>query len=452
MLNKHQLLILITLISMMSGCAFQPKNTHDYSAKIEQEQSLPAWQQQTDATSLTSLNELIASPSLDELLQSAYAHNPSLQQTFITLNIRRTQLEQTDAARLPQISAGAGANRSKNSDDSFSSNVSISWQADLWGKLKANSQAATKDVMQQQLLYQSARDTLTAEVMKAWLNLTATSHAIAIEKRRLQTLEQNERYILQRYRNGIGTLQDLDNARSSSAQSKADLALNEEYYRQQQRDLKQLIGETNKEDIPTASHYPDVKLALADLPAQTLARRPDLQAAYLAIEANQYRTEVAYKQLLPSLDITAALQDAASSPNSALMVSPLWSLLGQLTAPIYQGGELRAAAKEAELNEAYSYQSYRDTLLTAINEVEQYLSLETNLASREQHIATALQSAQNSLAQYQKSYRTGLVDILDLLTVQQQTYNLEASLDNLVYLRLINRINLGLALGLGTQP
>ncbi|HEC73693.1 MAG TPA: TolC family protein, partial [Methylophaga aminisulfidivorans] len=186
--------------------------------------------------------------------------------------------------------------------------------------------------------------------------------------------------------------------------------------------------------------------------AQTLARRPDLQAAYLAIEANQYRTEVAYKQLLPSLDITAALQDAASSPNSALMVSPLWSLLGQLTAPIYQGGELRAAAKEAELNEAYSYQSYRDTLLTAINEVEQYLSLETNLASREQHIATALQSAQNSLAQYQKSYRTGLVDILDLLTVQQQTYNLEASLDNLVYLRLINRINLGLALGLGTQP
>ncbi len=449
--RQCMLMTLLNAVLLLSGCASM-STSPDYQTKIQQEQTLPAWSQSDEAESVISLNSLIASAQLNQLVETAIQHNPTLQQTWLTLQIRQTQLQQTDAARQPQISAAAGATRSENADDNFTSRIDISWQADLWGKLKANSQAATQDVNEQALLYQAARDSLSAEVMKAWLNLTATSHAITIEKQRLNTLEQNERYIVQRYRNGIGTLEDLDNARSSSAQSRANLAAFQEDYRQQQRDLKTLLGQTNTADIEAPASYPEVKLAWADLPEQTLARRPDLQAAYIAIKADQLRTEVAYKELLPSLDIGAALEDAASSPHQALMGSPLWSLLAQLTAPIYQGGQLRAAAKEAELNEAYSYQRYRETLLTAVNEVEQYLSLEQNLLTRQQHIADALKSAQNSLEQYQTSYRTGLVDILDLLTVQQQTYNLEATLDNLIYQRLINRINLGLALGLRTTP
>ncbi len=439
---------LATLL-LLSACVSIP-DSPDYQQQITQQQTIPAWSQSSEAIPVISLNRLIDSEQLNQLLETAIDNNPTLQQTWLTLQIRQAQLQQTEAAQKPQISAGANASRSKNSGDSFNSNFDINWQADLWGKLKDSSQAASKDVAEQALLYQAARDSLSAEVMKAWLNLTATSHAISIEMQRLKTLEQNETYILQRYRNGIGTLQDLDNARSSSAQSRANLAANQEDYQQQQRDLKQLLGLNNSHDIVAPDVYPSVKLALADLPEQTLARRPDLQAAYAAIESQQLQTKVAYKQLLPSLNIGAALEDAASSPHQALMASPLWSLLAQLTAPIYRGGELRAAAKEAELNEAYSYQSYRETLLTAINEVEQYLSLEQNLLTRQQHISDALKSAQNSLKQYQTSYRTGLVDILDLLTVQQQTYNLEATLDNLIYQRLINRINLGLALGLRT--
>lgn len=447
--RQSKVLTILSAILLLSACVSMPASP-DYKQQIEQQQALPAWSQSADAIPVVSLNSLIDSEQLNQLLETAINNNPTLQQTWLTLQIRQARLQQTDAARKPQVSAGASATRSENASDNFTSNIDISWQADLWGKLKNNSQAASKDVAEQALLYQAARDSLAAEVMKAWLNLTATSHAIEIEQQRLKTLEQNESYILQRYRNGIGTLEDLDNARSASAQSRANLAANQEDYRQQQRDLKQLLGLSNSKDIVAPDKYPPVELALADLPEQTLARRPDLQAAYTAIEANQLRTKVAYKQLLPNLDLGAALKDAASSPHQALMASPLWSLLAQLTAPIYQGGELRAAAKEAELNEAYSYQSYRETLLTAINEVERYLSLEQNLMTRQQHISAALKSAQNSLQQYQTSYRTGLVDILDLLTVQQQTYNLEATLDNLIYQRLINRINLGLALGLGT--
>ncbi|KGM06397.1 RND efflux system, outer membrane lipoprotein, NodT family [Methylophaga thiooxydans] len=425
----------------------------DYLQQIQHEQSqVTPWTQINTATTQTALTDLIQSESLDQLLETAFANNPSLQQTLLTLQIRQAQLSQTDAARLPQISAGFSAANEQDTTASYSSNISINWQLDLWGKLKADSQAASLDIEQQQLLYQSARDTLASQVINAWLNLTATQHAIEIEQKRLSTLTQNETFILQRYRSGIGNLEDLDNARSAVSQSKASLENNRESYRQQHRQFRQLLGQSELPSIIETPTYPEVQLSLADMPQQTLARRPDLQAAYIAIQAASLRTEVAYKDLLPSLDLGAALTDSASTPHESLLASPVWSLLGQLTAPLFQGGELRAATEIAELNTAYSYQSYRETLLTAINEIEQTLSLETTLDIQQQHIRQALKNSQNSLEQYQRSYRNGLVDILDLLAVQQQTYDLEAQLDDLIYQQLSNRINLGLALGLGVTP
>lgn len=445
----RRLCSLLPTLYFVTACVAMPAQ-EDYLQQIQHEQSqVNPWTQINTATTQTALTDLIQSESLDQLLETAFANNPSLQQTLLTLQIRQAQLSQTDAARLPQISAGFSAANEQDTTASYSSNISINWQLDLWGKLKADSQAASLDIEQQQLLYQSARDTLASQVINAWLNLTATQHAIEIEQKRLSTLTQNETFILQRYRSGIGNLEDLDNARSAVSQSKASLENNRESYRQQHRQFRQLLGQSELPSIIETPTYPEVQLSLADMPQQTLARRPDLQAAYIAIKAASLRTEVAYKDLLPSINLGAALTDSASTPHESLLASPVWSLLGQLTAPLFQGGELRAATEIAELNTAYSYQSYRETLLTAINEIEQTLSLETTLDIQQQHIRQALKNSQNSLEQYQRSYRNGLVDILDLLAVQQQTYDLEAQLDDLIYQQLSNRINLGLALGLG---
>lgn len=192
-------------------------------------------------------------------------------------------------------------------------------------------------------------------------------------------------------------------------------------------------------------------LPLTDLPEQTLQRRPDLKAAYLAIEAAGFRTQVAYKDMLPTLRLEAALTDGGPSLSDALLRDPVWSLLGQLSAPLFRGGELRAAAQAAELTTAQRYQAFRETLLTAVQEVEDAIDQETSLARQQDHLQEALASARRTLDQYRQKYRTGLVSLLDLLEVQQQLYDLQAQLDDLTYQRLDNRIGLGLALGLGTK-
>jgi len=353
------------------------------------------------------------------------------------------------ADQLPELSYDTSVGKDEGSSESYSGSLTVSWQLDLWQKLADTSKAAAMDEAGQQELLIEARDSLAAQVMKEWLGLIADQHAIKIEEKRLEILEQNEGHILQRYRNGIGSLEDLDSARSSTAVSKATLEEYQENLAQAQRTLKTLLGRTGTDSIIVPESYPAVITPLADLPEQTLARRPDLKAAFFAIEAADVRTTVAYKDLLPTISLKAALEDLSDSPESMLLSDPVWTLLGQLTAPLFQGGSLRAAAEIAELETAQYYQIYRKTLLDAINEVENGLSLEQSLTRRQQHIKSSLTSARNSLLRYQENYKAGLVDILDLLTVQAKTFDIAAQLDNLIYERLINRIELGLALGLG---
>ncbi|HAD30327.1 MAG TPA: RND transporter, partial [Methylophaga sp.] len=97
---------------------------------------------------------------------------------------------------------------------------------------------AELDITEQNLLYQSARDTLAAEVMQVWLTLIAQQRAINIEQQRNDSLQQTESFILQRYRQGLGTLEDLDLARSAVATSSASVESLTENYRQQSIQLK----------------------------------------------------------------------------------------------------------------------------------------------------------------------------------------------------------------------
>tara|TARA_R100001591_G_scaffold57440_2_gene67064 strand:+ start:4587 stop:5957 length:1371 start_codon:yes stop_codon:yes gene_type:complete len=433
---------------MLSACSITPEQP-DYVELISVEQQrVNEWQNLSQQTHVAYLNDLVDSDMFDELLKIAMQSNPDLQQMLLTLQIRQSQRIQASGEKRPFISAGASAQNSSDSDTRFGADLSVSWQADLWGKLADNERAADLDITEQSLLYQSARDTLAAEVMQVWLTLIAQQRALDIEQQRQASLQQTEFFILQRYRQGLGTLEDLDSARSAVASSSADIEALTESFRQQTIQLKTLVGQVNNPEFTLPADYPDVVIPAIDLPEQTLNRRPDLRAAYAAIQASSARTEVAYKDLLPSLSLQAVLEDVGSSPRASLFTAPVWSLLGQLTAPLYQGGQLRAEAEIRELETAISYQQYRDTLLNAVTEIEQALSQEQALVKQQQHIETALASAENNLRQYQANYRSGLLTILDLLTVQQQTYNLQAQLDDLIYQRLLNRISLGLALGL----
>lgn len=442
----------LPLTLLLSACSTFDHADGGLADRAEADRSeVAAWPALSEAENAGSLDALIPSDNLAALVHEALVANPGLRQTWLTLRTRQAELRQTTGDRWPGLEAGLSGSRDENAAAGYTGSVSIDWEVDLWGKLADEQAAAMADVAEERGLYQSARDTLAGEVMSAWVGLIAQRRAVAIQSRRLETLKTNQALIIDQYRAGLGSLEDLDTARSNVASARATLEEQRETLAQRRRSLAEMLGRSSAERIAVPDDFPETLLVRPELPEQTLARRPDLQAAYAAIEAAERRTDVAYKDLLPSLDVTAALEDVAETPHEALLGDPLWSLLGQLTAPLFQGGRLKAAADIAELEAAQAYQAYRETLLEAVGEVQDAIGLETSLARRQADTAEALASARRSLGQYTERYRAGLVDLVDLLDVQQQTYDLEASRNDLIESRLTNRIDLGLALGLGVN-
>jgi len=409
------------------------------------------WNDLDKVAPVSYLTDLIQDAQLNVLIQQALEANPSLKQTQLTLQASLWSIKDQHGDSLPTVEAGFSADKTEGDSIGYDADLTISWELDLWRKLADSEQASAKSLASDEALYQASRDTLVANVIKSWLAITAKQHAVDIEQKRLTLLEANEKLIQKRFRNGLGDLEELDAARTSTSQSKSDLVEFQEDLAIEIRTLQLYLGSTDPLTFIANADYPDVGLSFSDLPEQALQRRPDLKAAYLDIEAAGLNTTVAYKDMLPSISLSATLSETAASPSGALFGSPIWSLLAQLTQPLYQGGQLKAAAEIAKLQTAQAYQAYRDTLLTAVNEVESTLGQERVLSLQEQHIRDALNSSKKNLTQYEKKYRTGLIEISDLIDVQTTTFDLEAQLDDIIYQHLSNRVDLGLALGLGVN-
>lgn len=405
------------------------------------------------ATQQAYLTDLVDVPELNLFIEQALRTSPSLQQNVVALNIAYAQQGVTAADRLPTLDASFSGKAEEDSNDTYTTELTVGWELDLWQKLADSNHAAMKDIASSQASLQGAQDLVVANIMRTWLEISLRQQLIYIEQQRLSVLENNETLVLDRYRVGLGSLEELDNAKTNSASTRSTLADYQEQLASSKRSLVLLSGQwTGDEWMLTISDtFPQVLNPLDTMPDQDLARRPDLQSAFLNIEAEELRTDAAYKAMLPSISLSASLSDMAESPSEALLTGPLWSALGQISAPLFQGGKLKAQAEIAELTTEQNYWAYQETLLNAVNEVENALGQESSLEKQQQHLTHALQSAQRSFASYEEKYRQGLVDIFDLLTVQQQTYDLEAQLTQTIYNRLVNRVDLGLALGLGAS-
>ena len=413
------------------------------------------WQAQDataeDASQLTDLVDIEAIPNLTNFIQEALNNNANLQQTLVTLRTAQVAIDVAEADQNVNLSAGSSASKAKNENSGYSNNLNISWELDLWQKISNGVSAANFQAASAEAAYQSARDSLVANVLREYINILSQQQLLNIERARLTVFENNETVILNRYRTGLGSLDDLDTARTSSATIQATLAQYEYNLATARRTLAVLLGRQDQSltELDQSSSFPDVLLPLANLPKQNLSRRPDLQAAYYTLKASEFEVDIAYKALLPSINLSAALSDSASSATDALFTNPLWSLLGQMTAPLFQGGALRAQVEIEKLASVNVWWLYQELLLNAVQETQNALDNERALAERKKYTSMAIDNAERSVKTIEGQYRQGLANILDLVSVYNSRFDLQSQLIQLQASQLQNRINLGLALGLG---
>ena len=184
------------------------------------------------------------------------------------------------------------------------------------------------------------------------------------------------------------------------------------------------------------------------IPVNILERRPDLRAAKARLLGAGYDSQAADKDLLPSFTLTA------NGSNSSVGFSDMfdldnifWTVLGNLTQPIFQGGRLRYSAKaQAALFEAEK-QNFTRIVLDAFREVEDALSSERSLKKRVEHTTKAAENAVAAADVALDQYSRGLIKISVLLDSQRQSLNQQSQLLSIRKQRINNRITLHLALG-----
>lgn len=355
----------------------------------------------------------------------------------VELSTTRTEITQTAAA-------GAGV-RGRND---YRAGVSAAYEIDLWGRIGAGRDAARIDAILRADERDAAAMSIAAEIARAWFDL-AEQHAQA--ELLLAQIATNEHLLAvmeARFRAGQVGAADVLRQRQLLAATRGERALVEAGRAVQEHRIAVLIGAPpGTIELPAHIALPE-RPPLPDIgvPADVVARRPDVRASYAAILAADRRLAVAKADRYPRLTLTGA---SAFTAREIRDVFDNWlaTFTAALVAPIIDG---RRRSAEVEYQRALVEErahGYAETVLASLAEVEDALARERALSSYLTHIEEQLDLAQAAAERLRQQYRHGAVGFLDVLDAVSSQQTLERARAVAVRDALEQRVALHRAVG-----
>jgi len=420
------LLLLITL----SACSpFAPQQRHGDEVELPQQFSL----YRNTVEQPTKWWTDFAWEDLDGLIDKALAQNLSLQESWARLQQAQANVTISSADKWPYLYYSDEASHSRqqeegdsqfNTTNSFSLALASSYEVDLWGRVAANIQADTLTAQASADDWHTARLTIAAQVAQTWINLVAQNGLVPLAQQRWQRAVQQLQLLQLRYQQGMATGMDVAEQQRRVAEYRALILPMEEQQQQLAYELALLVGElpswrwsASQTTLPQFTTPTNI-----GIPADLLAQRPDVRAAGLRLQAADWYVSAAQAERLPALSLSASLSNYSSHLNE-LFDNWLANLAASVTGPIFDAGQRRAAVDSARAIVDERLANYKQTVLTAMSEVETALMQERKRAQELQAINTQLEHQRNLCAQQQRRYINGDGGYLAFLE-SQQTFNL----------------------------
>ncbi len=400
--------------------------------------------------------------NLTALIREAWSNSPDLSGTSRIVEMAREQAVMAGADRLPQASLGLSGTRSKRNlvgflpeqnvsftSENYGLNMNVSWELDLWGKLSDSRKVAETSLEASLEDYRAARLSLGGQVAKAWYSAIEGRRQVELAYETEQSHAKNASYIAKRFERGLANALDHNLAQATLASTRANQVRKKRQLGLATRTLQTLLGrypdgnETLPLDLPELRKAPPISP-----PVQTLEQRPDLRAKRLRMKAAGLEKTIARKNLLPSLSLTGGPGSRSQEFNDLLdQQFRIWSITGNLMQPIFQGGRLRANVRRTEAVRLASIDSYKAAALKAFREVETTLASESLLQEEESRLKEAAKAALTAADLSWARYQRGLEGIFSTLESRRRAFEAESRLLSLKRERILNRIDLHLALG-----
>jgi multidrug efflux system outer membrane protein len=391
---------------------------------------------------------------LDALVAEAMTNNPDLRVASTKVEQAAEYVQFAKAALRPAMSliGTGGLNLGGGDMSSALKGVSlgVSWEPDLWGRMRYGRNAAQSTYASAQADFEFARQSLAASTARSWFTATETWQQQQLAAAMVKSAEELVSLATQRQNIGAGNEQDVALARASlgnyqDAAKQVRLA-----HAQTLRAMETLLGRYPAAELAARHDFSKLPADVpAGLPLEMLERRPDLVAAERRVAAAFNRVGEAKAAQLPRLILNAnvaalssdilQLKEDFENPSAGAGVN--------LIAPIYKGGALKTQVRIRTLEQKQAVAEYAQMALRALGDVENALATAQTLAEREALLRAVLADSERALQLTQTSYRVGRAD---LRAVQQQQINVHAArlaLLSVQSAQLAQRVNLHLALG-----
>jgi len=331
--------------------------------------------------------------------------------------------------------------------------LDVSWEIDLWGRLRNTARAALADLQASAADFRGAQLSIAGQTTKAWFAIAEAQQQVDLSLETVQNFRSATDQVRDRFEAGIRPALDLRLALLNLSNAEAQLQQRYQQFDRATRQLQLLLGQYADGVFQTPAGLPQTSPSVpAGMPADLVARRPDLVAAERQLTAFLVRADVARTDLLPRLSLTSATGTATDGLRSLIAGDfGVWSLLGNVVAPLWQGGRLRAQVDRAEARGGEALANYANAALTAYAEVETALAAEEFLVARERHLAESTLQARAAERLAEERYRAGLETYITVLDSQRSAVIAEAELIAAQRIRLENRVDLYLALGGGFE-
>lgn len=454
--------------TLLVSCAGPPERiSPEWAATLPANWSSPVVVlEQARSGWLTTFND----PQLNALVAEAIVKNPDLQASAARIDQALAEARQAGVSLIPQVDATASGSRNQNinragafggggfddfdnfivnRNNSLGVSLDLTWELDVWGRVKKGQSAAIADSQAATYEFQSARLSLASQVAKAWFSAQEQylQHQLALET--FESFTRTAEITQSRFERGLQSATDVHLSQSSAAAARASLDSTKLEYHQAVRSLEILLGRYPSQELEVTEDLNAVPPPVpAGVPSDLILRRPDLLAAERRLAASDQRVSQARAAFLPRFALTAsggtssdALRDLADPKHF------VWNFLVNLTQPLIDGGSRRAdlARNKAAVIEAA--ENYRGTALTAFKEVEDALDAEGLLESQEAALLDAAEQGRMAYERAESEYSQGLTGIITVLDAQRSYLDSRRNYLTVKRIRLDNRINLHLALG-----
>jgi NodT family efflux transporter outer membrane factor (OMF) lipoprotein len=408
------------------------------------------------------------SPGMDRAVRAALEHNRDLMAAASRVEQAAAAARIAGASLKPSVAAGLNGSRRKQNfiglpipgagDEILSStstsmgvSLDISWEIDLWGRMKAGTRAAVSDLKAAEADLAGARLSIAGQTAKAWLALAEATQQVSLAQDTVASFRESEAIVRGRYEQGLAPSLDLRLQKTNRANAEAFLANRRIQKEAVARQLEVLMGRYPDGNAEAETSLPEPPETIpGGLPADLVSRRPDLVAAELRLTGAGYRFDAARRSLYPRLVLTGSggtsTQEFQDLLNGDFSV---WSLAAGLTQPLFNGGRLRAGVDQARSASDEILARYAGAVLNAYREVETALASEHHLAGRQTALQEATQQSTAARMLAEDRYRSGLTPFITVLESQRQSVQAESGLITARQQLLNNRIDLVLALGGG---